>query len=459
MPVHRRKPKPADAPPQIIPIEEACRFPEPTPEYLSKMEGTQKIDANDIMHRGGPGALTRWMDANMHTLQHTYHNPSPVIPFKKLRAWYPNLRAPVIDGLLRRGEIMNIIAASKARKSWLELGLAMNIISGGKWMDKFQCARGPVLIIDNELHEETIVDRGKRVSSAYNIPDAVVNRMLHFLPVRGNLVDFTALEAMLRAIRPGYYGLVILDAFYRFMPKGMDENDNGSMAGLYNLLDKYADMLDSALLLIHHTSKGVQANKSVTDVGAGAGAQSRACDNHVVFREHDEPNVVVFDAAPRSFPPVPPFCMKYTYPKWDLAADLDPTLLKGRSKDGAWKEASPQVKAEAMDAYEVLRLKITTPMTKKAIEELGGTLGIPLWSRRAFADTFTSWITTNRIKIVSRHNGPVAAKYICDTSEKSVDTIKETNLLLSNLDNGVKNSGHASTDMDQQFMDSSDLME
>ena len=54
------------------------------------------------------------------------------------------------------------------------------------------------------------------------------------------------------------------------MPAGADENDNATMAGLYNALDCYADALGAAFVNIHHSSKGDQSGKAVTDVGAGA---------------------------------------------------------------------------------------------------------------------------------------------------------------------------------------------
>lgn len=48
----------------------------------------------------------------------------------------------------------------------------------------------------------------------------------------------------------------------------------------------------------------------LTDVGAGAGSQSRATDAHVVLRPHEEDGVAVLDAAVRSWPPIEPMCMR-----------------------------------------------------------------------------------------------------------------------------------------------------
>ena len=132
---------------------------------------------------------------------------------------------------------------------------------------------------------------------------------------------------------------MVLDAFYRFLPAGTSENDNAQMAAVYNLIDQYAAMLGSAFALVHHTTKGSQAERAVTDVGAGAGAQSRAADTHVVLRPHSEDGVVTLSAVTRSWPPVADLCFRKQFPLWHPADDLDPSHLQqptpGRSRRSA----------------------------------------------------------------------------------------------------------------------------
>ena len=116
------------------------------------------------------------------------------------------------------------------------------------------------------------------------------------------------------------------------MPKGTDENDNGTVAGIYNLIDKYAAALDCAFILIHHTSKGNQSLKAVTDVGAGAGSQSRASDTHVILRRHKEQGVVVMDSVVRSFPSIGPVCLRWNWPLWNRDDSLNPEELEGKQE-------------------------------------------------------------------------------------------------------------------------------
>src|SRR5262245_32894693 len=49
--------------------------------------------------------------------------PVPILPCLELLRRYPDLRPAVIEGLLRQGETLNLIAAPKVGKSWLTLGL------------------------------------------------------------------------------------------------------------------------------------------------------------------------------------------------------------------------------------------------------------------------------------------------------------------------------------------------
>jgi hypothetical protein len=252
----------------------------------------------------------------------------PIITLGELLDTYPVMRPPVIDGLLRVGETMNIISATKVGKSWLVYDLALAIATGKLWLETFAVMQGKVLVIDNELHRETIAARFRRMAEARNIPVDLIQEMVHVLPLRGRLKDLRRLADGLHRVERGRYRLIIVDAFYRTLPMDADENSNGTMANLYNEIDSFSDHLGAAIGLIHHSSKGNQSEKNVTDVGSGAGAQARATDTHLILRQHEEDDVFVLDVAVRSFPPVAPRCLRWSFPVWTPAPDLDPTALR-----------------------------------------------------------------------------------------------------------------------------------
>lgn len=303
--------------------------------------------------------------------------PLALIPvsIRQLTSRFPALRMPVVHGLLRQGETMNVIAPPKARKSWLVIDLALSIATGGDWLGQFKCERGDVLILDNELHGETSANRIPKVAAARGIPVDAYADHLWVQNLRGHLQDVFSLAGYFASLKPGRFKIIVLDAFYRFMPSGMDENDNGTMASLYNHLDRYADRLGCSFVLIHHSSKGNQSAKSVTDVGAGAGSQSRATDTHLVLRQHEEEDAVVLDAAVRSWPPCPARCLRWSFPVWSPAEDLDPEQLRvenNRKKAEKKEEWTP-------DAF-VAAFVEAQPATRSAI--LGKALrgGLSRWA-------------------------------------------------------------------------------
>jgi hypothetical protein len=171
---------------------------------------------------------------------------------------HTELRPPVIHGLLRRGETMNVIPTSKTGKSWLVVDLVLAVASGGKWLGAFEVDGGEVLILDNELHGETLADRVSKVAAARGIPLSPLRERVTVKVLRGRLTDIHALRDYFRRKDPGRFKLVVLDSFYRLLPAGVSENDNAQMATVYNAIDAYADHLQACFVAIHHSSKGNQ---------------------------------------------------------------------------------------------------------------------------------------------------------------------------------------------------------
>lgn len=402
----------------IVTKEEACAFKIPQNEEEWALEEKKvKIDANDLVHQLGPAGFRKWLNTSP-----TYcikWDESEIVPSGILRKCYPFMRDEIIVDLLRRSETLNIIAPPKAGKSWFGLNIAMNIIGGGQLFGRFQCKRGKVLIIDNELHPETIASRIVAVSGALNIPVERTDVLIDYLPLRGKLTDLVQLEAKIENIRRREYNVVILDAFYKFYPADFDENSNSEMARLYTLLDAYAEHLDSALILIHHSSKGNQQGKSVTDMGAGAGAQSRACDAHVVLREHETPGVFIIETANRSFAPNPPFCARFSYPRW-LAADNysvdDYKVNKKKDEHGSKKVGSPQPDerkaSEKLKVEEFFSNEVTRPMSIAEILELGQPHQFRVWNRDLFKTLIPMFLDEKKIRLVSKSSGRLPATYI-----------------------------------------------
>lgn len=404
-----------------LPIQQPSEFLS-FPEVITKEQDDhnaqwEKQDFNDVVDEFGPAGLKRILDEQYRSklMNLTLLNSSRIVGMKHMQQWYPSLRKPVIHGLLRRGETMNVISGSKMGKSYLVLNLIMNVISGTKLFDEFLCEPGRVLVCDNELHEETIVHRNQCVGTAFNADMSRVSLQIDYMPLRGELVDLEGLATEFDNVQRGKYAVIILDAFYKLFPQNVDENDNADMANLYNLVDKYAVMLDSAFVIIHHSSKGSQSERTVTDVGSGAGAISRAADTHLVLRSHEEDGLIVVDAAARSWPPIEPFCARFKYPLWVRDSNADPKMLKGRmSKQDKARQGRDEKKIKDMELLDSKLLpKIDKPMNWQEIKALAIAMNLELssWSDNFVRDTLTRWRMQGGVREIEKKVGSKAATY------------------------------------------------
>ena len=223
---------------------------------------------------------------------------------------------------------------------------------------------------DNELHHSTLAHRIPKVGAAMAeargkfLSADEYGADFDIWPLRGNLRTIAELGAEFEKIEPGYYKLVIFDAKYRFALEGVSEVDNAAETLLYNTLDRHAARLDAALLLVHHSSKGNQSDKRVTDVGSGAGAQSRAADCHMILREHTEERHMVLEAAVRSFPPVQPMTLRFDWPVW-TPVELDPSDLKG----GKTRQTEEQEKKDRKGKLEIMAALADGPLTASKLRE------------------------------------------------------------------------------------------
>jgi len=301
------------------------------------------------------------------------------------------------------------VPAPKTGKTWFVLALAIHVATGRDWLGH-TCNAGRVLIIDNELHRETSSQRLRIVLNALGIPPSEIRGRITFWHLRGKWKSVHEIGARAEKFRAEGYKLIVTDAFYRALPTGTDENDNGAIAGIYNAMDVYAQKIGCAFIFIHHTSKGNQSQKSVTDVGAGAGAQSRAADTHMTLREHKEPGYLVLESAVRSFPKQEPIVLKMDFPLMTPVYDKDPTELAGKA------EAKPKRRTAAETADETESIARRLPelvdgddlhTTKQFLLDIARSF---CCSRDMARDAFTRALELGILLTERRRNVPVALR-------------------------------------------------
>jgi hypothetical protein len=271
-----------------------------------------------------------WARAGRHVLRELLgQDPDPAIKNLTQFKGQPTLREPVVNGLLRRGESANLIADPKVGKSWMVYGLALSVATGSKWLKRCACLPGRVLVVDYELHEELLRNRLDTVAEFAGVMPGQYKPRIDLLALRGKLpFDIRGLAEFLEIRASRGWDLVIVDALYRALPSDVAESDHTKLTSIYNLIDKVAARLDCAWVNVHHASKGNQSEKSITDVGSGAGVQSRAVDSHIILHRHQEEDCYVLEASVRSFPPFEPLGLRREYPLWRPDAQLDTSALR-----------------------------------------------------------------------------------------------------------------------------------
>lgn len=273
---------------------------------------------------------------------------------------HPQMRPPLIEGLLRLGEVMNLVAAPKVGKSWLGLGLALSVATGVAWLG-METHQKRVLYIDNELHHETWATRAHMVAAQMHAQDGL--HAIYPVLLRGQVKSLPDMESSIcEAAGRHACGLIILDALYRMLPQDASENDNSAMTQLFNCLDRIASSTGCCVVVVHHSSKGNQGEKANTDVGAGAGALARATDCHLTMRPHEEDELISVNVDVRSFPKVAPFVItRNKGVVWTVKEDADPERVKGRKQGPG--SSGPPITAESF-------LATFLPQRPASIEEI-----------------------------------------------------------------------------------------
>lgn len=232
-------------------------------------------------------------------------------------------RKPIVDGLLREGETMTIVANPNSGKSWMALDLALAVATAGRWLESFACESGSVLVIDTELHAETSVNRLSQVAMAKSIDIAEIANRIHVANLRGNSQSIFALRHLLESLKPKSYNAIVIDALSSYMI--IDTcHSTGPPSNVFNILNHLALQLGCAFVLVQHANQASDPGQLAIDIVGGAGNQSLAADTHVVLRPHAQDNAIVLEAATRSWPPPRPRCFRWNHPVWQPADSFDP---------------------------------------------------------------------------------------------------------------------------------------
>jgi hypothetical protein len=159
----------------------------------------------------------------------------------------------------------------------------------------------------------------------------------------------------------------------------------------------------------------------VTDVGAGAGAQSRAADAHLILRQHVDDGAYVAEWVARSWAPGKPICLRWDYPIWRLAPDLDPADLRPDRPKRERKPAADAPPAELPWTAERFAAEFgkSEPQHGDAFLEAAALAGL---SDRKAGQLFKRAIATGKLH---QWQSPDDKRLKLYATEKQPETVKE----------------------------------
>ncbi len=240
------------------------------------------------------------------------------------------LKPELIQGVLRQGHKMILIAPSKAGKTVSSIELAYAVATGGTWLG-LPCKQGKVLYINMEVDDASFENRVRNACEANNgKPPVGTIEILHMVGIR---VENTRafVDALIQKYADQGFSLIIIDPIYKLIDG--DENSNSDVGRMVTEFDRLKVAFGASIAYAHHTAKGFSGERSVIDRGAGAGAFARDADAIVSITEIDTPEdepreAWRYEFILREFKNMPPISTWFDFPVHIVAHELDEYSLK-----------------------------------------------------------------------------------------------------------------------------------
>jgi RecA-family ATPase len=259
-------------------------------------------------------------------------------------------RPEIIKGLLKQCSKLAIGGASKARKTWLLIHLAVAAASGYDWFNFKVPNKVKVLYVNFELHNDTFEKRLDLVCEALEMRSHQLGDWFSHWGLRGYAADYNEILPMItEAIKDKGYQMVIIDPMYKILGN-TDENKAGDVTRLMNELERVAFDAKVSVVTSNHYSKGNKANTQDGDRISGSGVFQRDPDSLLEFVDQEESkddnNILSVKARLREHKPMTPFCVE-----WDNQAIFNVS----HHNPGALKKAKPKAKFDGCNIMSVFK--------------------------------------------------------------------------------------------------------
>ncbi|HUZ07308.1 MAG TPA: AAA family ATPase, partial [Candidatus Paceibacterota bacterium] len=276
----------------------------------------------------------------------------------------------LVSGMLHQGSKLVLGGGSKSFKTWTLLDLALSVSHGLPWLGRDTIC-GRVLYLNFEIQNYAWQKRIAAVARAKEIelkPDAI-----KLWNLRGHAADFKSLLPRIESqTKESGFALIILDPIYKLYGR-TDENKAGDVAALLNGMESLAVQTGAAVAFGAHFSKGNQSQKEAIDRISGSGVFARDPDSILIFTKHEETDAFTVESILRNFAPVEPFAVRWNFPLFELADELDPAKLKqagGRKAENAPDDLLKLLPADGLTNAEFLKAADEDGISKRTFYRL-----------------------------------------------------------------------------------------
>ena len=279
----------------------------------------------------------------------------------ELIAAAPTPPPEIIQGLIHTGTKTILGGGSKTYKTWILMDMALSVAEGVPFWG-YPTNKNRVLYLNMELQPYFGGDRFKQICTAKCIP---LSSNIEVWTLRGHAspIEMIAEDLVQKAIN-GNFTFIVLDPIYKLLGD-RDENSNGDIALMLNVIESLANRTGAAIVFGHHFAKGAQGGKMAIDRMSGAGSWARDPDTIITVTPHEEDDAFIIDMILRNHAQQSPFVVRRKHPLMvkDEEADATavrvpgqkPTLTKEQTIE-VFPEDTDGVKksdwvAECVDAY------------------------------------------------------------------------------------------------------------
>jgi DNA primase len=223
---------------------------------------------------------------------------------------------PLIRNFLDAGSKMMIAGASKSRKSFFALELAMHLAAGAEdYLGLEICGPRRVLLLQPEIDAAHYQKRCRSAMfSNFGLqtnPVEVFGDRLAIKNCRGLDSHQLLADGTFEALAVEHSAdFILFDPLYKLLATGREDHED--FREFTQHLDRITEATGAAIAYVHHYAKGMAGDRAAKDRSAGSGLLMRDVDASIGLTEHKEDGLLVLDAISRNYKPREPVSIKWS---------------------------------------------------------------------------------------------------------------------------------------------------